>query len=131
MNLNDQIKNRMKTFGLTLPYSIRMLPVDEEGMPIEEETVELENGRLTFALSPENSVSSLNELVAKASLGYKYGELLCSQYFNKGATSEQIHSFFNVVQPVFNSFAFKEMKTWALRLSQKRCWSGKCCWRAQ
>ncbi len=109
MNLNEQIHRRMKQFQLNIPYSIRMLSVNEDGDAVEEEKVELSDNKLTFFLTPENSVGMLNELVAKASLGHKYGEILCNQTFNKDVTNTQVSSFYNVTSPILNALAFKEM----------------------
>ena len=109
MNLNDQIHRRMKQFQLNIPYSIRMLSVNENGDSVEEEKVELSDGKLTFFLTPDNSIGMLNELIAKASLGHKYGEILCNQTFNTNATGTQVSSFYNVTSPVLNAIAFKEM----------------------
>ncbi len=116
MNLNDQIKKRMDLFGLHIPYSIRMLPESDDFADIPDEKVELRDGQLTFHLTPENSVITLNELVAKASVGHKYGELLCSQSFNQKASKEHILTFYNITSPLVNAFAFKEMQ---LHLSDK------------
>lgn len=110
MNLNDQIKRRMDLFGLHIPYSIRMLPESDDLFDMPDEKVELRDGQLTFHLTPENSIDVLNELVAKASMGYKYGELLCSQSFNANATKQHIYTFYNTTAPLVNAFAFKEMK---------------------
>ena len=111
MSLNDQIQQKMKQFRLNIPYSIRMLSVNEEGDANEDEKVELLDNQLTFFLTPDNSIGMLNELIAKASLGHKYGEILCNQTFNKDVTGTQVSSFYNVTSPVLNALVFKEMLT--------------------
>ena len=110
MTLNEQILKRMKLFGLTVPYSIQMIGVDQDGVPEEDEQVAVTNGQVTFAVTLESSIPTLNELVAKAKLGLECGSLMCSHSFNKGATNEEIKTFLYVTAPLVNSFAFGLMK---------------------
>ena len=109
MTLYDQLNQRMKLFGLDTTFSIRIIDVDEDGEPARDESVAINNGQVTFSVTTDNSIATLNELVAKAKLGLEYGELLCTQRFNKEASKEQVSTFFNTIAPLVNSFAFREM----------------------
>ncbi len=108
--MNEHILKRMKQFELSAPYCISMLQVDEEGMPLKDEAVAVKDGKITYAITAEHSIATLNELVAKAKLGIEYGELLTNYSFNGSANKEQVKVFFNINAPIINTFAFMLMK---------------------
>ncbi len=110
MTLYTQIKQRMLLFGLHNPFTIQMIDIDSNGEPQRDEYIKMLNNHVTFGVTVENSIPTLNELVAKAKIGIDHGELMCTQMFNSSATKEQKATFFNTISPLINSFAFSNMK---------------------
>ena len=113
-SLHNEIKKRMKIFDVHLPFAIKEVRVNEEGEFIDqpEESIEVQNNHITFAVSVEHSYASLNELVAKAKLAQDYGSLMCSQTFSQYPDKKALDSFTKAITPLLTAYTLQTMMTY-------------------
>jgi len=128
-SLYEIVKIKMDMFDVSMPFAIKEIKLDANGNFPDgvEESVYVEDGHITFKLSVDQSFVAISELVAKAKLAQEHGSLMCTQKFTTKQSRDSRRTFFSVISPLANAYAFQVMHDYLPKqafLKEKMEWEG-------